>query len=122
MSLATFAEELAGIRHRLTALRAEEGELKSRETALTNDILSAMKEASMDAAETGGLKFRVGSEVVGKPDPEHWQDIFNWIAENDHWHLVRKQLNSTGIKEMATAGLAIPFVEVIELDKLKVTG
>lgn len=81
-----------------------------------------MREVGLNSAESAGLKFRIKTDVVARPDPEHWQDIFNWIAFNDQWHLVRRQLNSTGVKEMATAGIEIPFVEVVELEKLAVTG
>jgi hypothetical protein len=122
MSLFELSTSLNEIRGELSTLRARESQLKEMEGALIKDITDMMREVGLNSAESAGLKFRIKTDVVARPDPEHWQDIFNWIATNDQWHLVRRQLNSTGVKEMATAGIEIPFVEVVELEKLAVTG
>lgn len=121
-TLREFTEKLSDIRTQKSVLKAEIKELENMEDALEKDILSTMRDQALDAFEAAGLKIRLIKEDVAKPDPAFWEDIFNWVADNNHWHLMMKKLNSAGVREMTRAGMEIPHVEIIEIEKIKILG
>lgn len=91
------------------------------EETICRDVFRLMQEIGIDRSDMNGLKLLRTSKTVAIPDPEHWQDIFDWITTNNHWHLLRKQLNSTCVIELAQTGEEIPFVTINDVEELKVS-
>ncbi len=112
---------LSALRVERKAAAAQVKLLEEQEKVIERDVLRLMEDSGADRMDSNGLKLLRVLESVLTPDPEHWQDIFQWIADNDHWQLVRKQLNLTAALEITRAGYQIPFTEPREFTKLKVT-
>lgn len=120
-------ERINTVAARLKALRQEIKELKQflktsedEEKILERDLLREMQDMEADQLHISGLKLVRVEEEIATPDPDHWQDIFDWIASTANWQVVRKQLNITGVRELAQIGESIPFVELGKIEKLKV--
>lgn len=122
------AMSLDELTKRLKILRKDKKDLAEllkpiaeEEEAIQRDIFKIMQEIGIDRSDMNGLKLLRTTKTVANPNPENWQNIFEWITTNNHWHLLRKQLNSTSVIELAQTGEAIPYVIISDVEELKVS-
>jgi hypothetical protein len=121
MTLSELAERLKNVRTQKKALAAELKIIEDEEGVLMRDLLGMLHDNGLDRTDVAGLKLARVKEEVASPDPEHWLDIFQWAISSGNWHMLRKQLNITSVRELVQSGEVIPFVTVEEIEKLKVT-
>jgi len=122
MNLTALSLELDNIRQQKKEVNATLKTLTDREDVLLRDIHRQMEDIGADNLTISGLKFARVEETTATPDPDFWQDIFNWIASTENWQLIRKQLNVTSVRELADIGQQIPHVTIGKTEKLKVTN
>jgi hypothetical protein len=120
MTLSELAARLKEVRANKKAINESLKAVEEEEGHLTRDLLALMTEANIDRTDVSGLKLVKGEEEVAIPDPEHWLDIFGWAINSGNWHVLRKQLNITCVRDLVQSGEVIPFVEVKKIEKLKV--
>lgn len=105
-------------------IRAEDKEIKRKKAnfeILENIILQQMKDAGTDESPmliAGGLKATASVSINEVPTATDWQKIFEWIKENDGFHLLQKRISSAAWKSEIALGEEIEGIEKFEQRKL----
>jgi len=120
MTLHELSERLKRVRMQKKSLSETLKGVEDEEKILCRDLLAILQESNMSRADANGLKLARVPKEIFTPDPEHWMDIFQFVADSGHWQIIRKQLNTTAVAELFRAGETLPFVERSEIDELKV--
>lgn len=105
---------------RLAFEREVEG-YKKIESALKDEVKGLLQAEKLTSGRGTRGSVSIKPVVVAKPDPEKWAEIYAWIAENDAWDLIRKQINDEPFRARVEAGVEIPNVKADSVIKVSVT-
>lgn len=97
-------------REEVRRLEAELKGLKARQTELEHRVLDKMDAQGLQKAGTDLANVSVSTEEMPTVDPEHWEDVWNFVFENGYLELLRRQINSTSYRELKKLGVEIPYV------------
>jgi len=93
--------------------------VKQTEEDLKGVIISKMREQEMKAvgATNGLVKLQESEEPVA----ENWNELWQYIKENDAWELLHKRITTTAVRERWNDGIAVPGVGKSTVYKLSVS-
>ena len=105
-------DDLATERDRLReAKRTLEAEIKRLDTLLaTNEqeIIKIADDLGLDRFAVGKLTFSISEQTVG--NVEDWDDLYQFIRDNNAFYLLQRRLANAAYKEMLDSGSALPGV------------
>lgn len=99
--------------HMREEIRRIEAELKAFKTtfrAIENDILDILQDGNLTKLGTDLATVSMSESKVPTVDPDHWEDVWQFIFDNGYMELMRKQLNSTPWAELHKMGIEVPHV------------
>jgi hypothetical protein len=102
------------------ALGRELAALKAREDEAEKLVIEALDVQSLTGGKGTLASVTIIPKVVPKPDPEHWAEIFAWIAKTKNWALVRKQINSEPYRELLEGKVRVPHTETVTVFDLSI--
>lgn len=126
MSDPVISSHLPDLVNQYISVRAQRLELdrqskvvKEAEDDLQKVIVSKMREQDMKAlgATNGLVKLHESEEPVA----ENWEEIWQFIKENNAWELLHKRITVTAVKERWNDGIAVPGVGKSTVFKLTVS-
>ncbi len=105
-------DDLATERDRLReAKRTLEAEIKRLDTLLaTNEqeIIEIADDLGLDRFAVGKLTFSISEQTVG--NVEDWEELYQFIRDNDAFYLLQRRLANAAYKEMLDSGSSLPGV------------
>ena len=109
---------LAEQRAEITAIEKQVKKLKSIRHKTEFKIMDAMAAQGLQKAGGDSATVSVKEEVVPVVDPEHWEDVWQYLFENGLTSLLYRRLLSSGWKELENLGESIPHVTGQTITKL----
>lgn len=95
-------------------------ELKETEEEIKKTIISKFQEQGLKVL--GGDTGTVKMTELDEPVAENWELVWDYVAENNAWHLLHKRLTSTAVRELWNDGQTIPGIGHQTVYKLSVSG
>jgi len=89
--------------------------VKKEMAALEPDMLDDLFD--VDSLVVGGRRFAREEQVV--PGDIQWDDVHNWVKENDGLYILQRRLSLTSWREELEAGNIIPGTSPTTITKLK---
>ena len=104
------AIELRAVIDQLDEANSRMKSLKGMKDNLLSQIQRKMEEVGIDSAKSNeaGLSLTVKEDLVASYDPEKFQEIFNWCAEQDRYDFIQRRMSSAKIKEFVDSGGGLP--------------
>lgn len=106
----------AQAREERLALQREVNNLQERENMLKNGIIQILQENELSTA--GSANYSVKLAVDDKPVAGNWQEIYDYIKENDAFDLLQRRLGEAAVKSRWEDGITIPGVTTFPVEKL----
>ncbi len=113
----------ADLLHEVTALRQamqkDADYVKARETELRDHLI-----ATLDASDdTGASGLRYHAKILRKTKPTavSWNEIYDYVAENDRFDLLQRRLSDKAVMEIIDNGETIPGVGKIIVKSVSIT-
>jgi hypothetical protein len=98
---------------RLKEVKAERSDLAKQRATLWNeqaqleqDLIDLLSEIGIDAAKTSIGTVRVTETI--QPAVDDWQEVYDYIVEQNQPYLFYKRLNPAGYRELLDNGIIIP--------------
>lgn len=95
-------------------------QLKESEDDLKRTIIAKYRESGLKAL--GGQLGLVKMSELDEPKAANWEQIYDYIAENNAFHLLHKRLTTLAVKELWDDGRDVPGVIHETIYKLSVSG
>jgi len=114
--------EVADHLKEVTVLRLEMAKevalVQAREQELKNYLVENLSDK-----ETGvsGRKYHAQVKKSTKPVVDNWEDVYDYIVENDAFHILGKSLNAKAVNEIWDADAKIPGVSKMHAKTLSLT-
>lgn len=118
-SLGACADELKVVQALRLAMKKETDAVQAREIEISEHILEEL--ATGDDTGASGLKYRAQVKVSVAASVENWEDVYDYVAENDRFDLLGKSVQQKAIKAMWEEGATVPGVSKINVKKLSIT-
>ena len=112
--------DLSKCNEQLSEINVEVARYKKQREVLQAKIFAAMDEAGLTTAGNGAYKVSINEEVVPKVDPEHWEDVYNYLFENGMTSMLYRRLLANVWQEAKEAGEDIPHVTTTSVKKLSI--
>lgn len=93
--------------------------VKQTEEDLKKTIIAKMREQEMKAV--GAANGLVKLQETEEPVAENWNELWQYIKENDAWELLHKRITTTAVRERWNDGIAVPGVGKSTVYKLSVS-
>ena len=117
-SLDTAMKEL----HVATTMYNEQSKLadeaKKQKNLITNIVISLLDEAGIRKAGNNEINISLNDEIV--PTVENWEAVYNYIEQNQAWHLLQKRMAAGSYREICNLGENIPGTKPFTKQKLSV--
>jgi len=116
--------DLTGINGEIKQASAAEKKLKAKKRFIEEQIRYAMRQQGISKAGNDSCTVNVKTETHYRPDPESWEEFLAWIYENEYLHLLKRDFNSSAVKELVghlseqPGGETVPFVIASDVEKL----
>ena len=90
----------------------------AREQELKNYLVENLSDK-----ETGvsGRKYHAQVKKSTKPVVDDWEDVYDYVVEEDAFHILGKSLNAKAVNELWEAGVKIPGVSKMKAKTLSLT-
>jgi len=95
-------------------------QLTEAEDDLKRTIIAKFREGGMKAL--GGQLGLVKMTELDEPKATDWPAVYEYVKENDAFHLLHKRLTTTAVRELWEAGEVVPGVIHETIYKLSVSG
>jgi hypothetical protein len=119
MSIGTMIDSLYELRAQRLAIEKQVEELKARETATKEEILSILKESGLEGAKgevaTASIQYKIKANVTD------WDAVYAYIRDNDMFALLQKRLTTTLWAALQEDGILVPGTEPMALTDLSLT-
>ena len=99
-----------------TARSKEADEAKGYQNTLTNIVIGMMDQAGIKTAGNDCISVSVGSDIM--PTVEDWEKVFDYVKENDAWHVLQKRISAGAYRELLNMGEEIPGIKSFDKTKL----
>jgi len=100
--------ELRSIVDQSDALNEQLADLSKRKREIENGLIAFSDDSGLTSFATEGLAIAVRAKERAKYDPEKWDDLMKWAAENDKTYVVQRRLSDAKILEMVANGEPLP--------------
>ena len=110
--LGTTIDKLYSIREERLAIERRVKEMKSSEMDLRNKILEALENSGLKKAS--GAVATCGIKVATIPIVTDWDQVFNYIKNNDRFDLVQKRISVLAWRSTFEEGETVPGTEAVE--------
>ena len=121
MELAEISQLVDDFHHanqeRLAADR-EAAALKRYEEELKQTIIGILHEQGMYFV--AGKEIRVKLQVKEKPVASNWNEVYQYMKDNDAMDLCQKRLHFAAIADRIEEGETIPGIEFVEVNNLSI--
>jgi len=109
MTIGSIIDQMYELRKKREELSKEDKKLKAEWDDLEKQLLAAM-DTQDTIKSTGKRATAIVSESV-VPNVKDWDQVWNYIKENDAFHLVQRRMNSAPWRELHDLGDTIPGTE-----------
>lgn len=92
---------------------------KKREGEIRDHIIENLSKS--DDTGASGLKYKALIVEEEQPTVKDWEKVYDYIAENDRFDLLNKNINAKAIKEMWGNNKKVPGIETINVKKVSIT-
>lgn len=93
--------------------------LKENREFLQRQVISLMKDMGVD--RTGIDVANMAIQTKKYPQPADWDQIYDYIYQNNAGYLLQRRLSSRAINEVFENGEEVPGISFYEQDELSVT-
>ena len=100
-------------------LSREVDEMKAKEVAMKQDIMDELDAVGL--AKATGQKATAGRTCKIQPTVLDWDQVFDYIKNNDAFDLVQRRISNLAWKERLDSGILIPGTESIDVWDLSLT-
>ena len=85
-------------------------DLRYKKEGLLFQLQQAMEEMGVDSIKNNeaGLALSIKEELVADYDPEKFENIFKWCADQDRYDFIQRRMSSAKIREFVDSGGALP--------------
>lgn len=118
-SLGACADEYHEVRELRLAMQKEVDAVAARERELMHHLLENLS-ASSDTG-VAGQRYRAQIRTSEAYTVVDYDDLYDYIAENDRFDLLAKKISTTAVKEMYGKGVRVPGTQPIQVKKVSVT-
>ena len=110
MKIDELACELRAILDEMDNVNGTLKDLRSRKDSLLFEIQRVMEEVGIDSAKSNdaGLALTLKEDLVADYEPELFDKIFKWCADNDRHDFIQRRMSSAKIKEFVESGGGLP--------------
>lgn len=113
------ADDLADVRQLRLAMQKQVDAVAKRESELRDHIIDNLSVG--DDTGAAGKKYRAQIKTDTKPTVTDWEDVYDYIVDNDRFDLLQKRLGDKAIAEIWDEGEQIPGVEKITVKSVSIT-
>ena len=106
--LDTLASTRDSLREQKRLLEAEIKTLDAQLSANEQEIIELADDLGLDRFAVGKLTFSISEQTVG--NVEDWDDLYQFIRDNNAFYLLQRRLANAAYKEMLDSGSALPGV------------
>ena len=99
MKVAEIVRIAGGKTARKKELDAQLKEVKSDLEILNFHILKKLKEEDQTNGKYGDFTVSISSQIQPKPDPEKWEEIYQWAVNNGRTDMLMKRINAAPFRE-----------------------
>lgn len=118
-SIGRCADAYHEVRELRLAMAKEVDVIAKREREIHEHILENL--SASDDTGASGLRYKALVITSVKPQAKDWEEIYDWISENDRFDLLGKSLNSRTVEELWENEVTIPGVGKVNVKKLSIT-
>ena len=108
MTIGELADLSVELRNQSREFERKKKDLDAQRKSIEGIIISKMGEADVTQMATGNASLTVGEKKVA--NPADWDDIYEYIKENDAFYLIQRRLSSKAIVELIEDGNEVPGV------------
>ena len=85
-------------------------DLRYKKEGLLFQLQQAMEELGVDSIKNNeaGLSLSIKEELVADYDPEKFENIFKWCADQDRYDFIQRRMSSAKIREFVESGGGLP--------------
>jgi hypothetical protein len=121
MSLNDKITRMKSLRDSYRHLDAESKALKEEYKEIEALVMAVLYETEMTNAGNDVASVSMSEEDVPSVDAVHWEEVREWLVENDYNECFPKKLNSAPVRELWNMGVEIPHVTRFTKRKLSLT-
>ena len=99
MKVAEIVRIAGGKTARKKELDAQLKEVKSDLEILNFHILKKLKKEDQTKGKYGDFTVSISSQIQPKPDPEKWEEIYQWAVNNGRTDMLMKRINAAPFRE-----------------------
>lgn len=118
-TLGRCADEYHEVRELRLAMQKEVDAVKARESEIYNHLVDNL--SASDDTGAAGLKYRAQIATSEEPTVQDWEELYDYIHENDRFDLLSKSLAKKAVKEMQERDENVPGVGKITVKKVSIT-
>lgn len=113
--------KLSHLKKDIAHLEAEAKALKGTKQKLEYQIMDLLDDYGVTKAGAAGISVAISEDTVPHVDPDHWEEVWDYLFNNGYTELLRKQLNSAPYKELIRLGIEVPHVKSATVRRLNMT-
>jgi hypothetical protein len=103
-------------------LEAEAKILKEEYKTLELEVMTELEDKDLNRAGNEVAMVALSEENMPTVDPIYWQEVRDWLTENDYTDCLPRRLNAAPIRELWAMGIEIPHVTPYVKKKLSLTS
>lgn len=119
-TVAVLSDEILEVKLEIKEHEEEITELKKRKEELERELIAEAEKQQLKSGAGESSSFSIKEETV--PQASDWDAVWQFIKENDYFHMVQKRLSSTACRELWELGQQIPGVNKYTSHKVNVKG
>lgn len=119
MNIGLLIDGLYDLRAQRLAIEKQVAELKARETATKEEILSILNEQGLNGAKGSVATAAVTHKTV--PLVTDWEKVYTFIRDQDMFALLQKRLTASLWSALAEDGVAVPGTKPQSVTDLSLT-
>lgn len=121
MKLNDKISRMKSLRDTYRMLDADAKALKEEYKLLEEEVIAELVDTEMTKAGNEVASVSLSEEDLPTVDPVQWEELREWIIENDYNELFPKKINSAPWRELVKMGVEIPFVTPYTKRKLSLS-
>ncbi len=118
-TLGRCADAYHEVRELRLAMDKDVKRVKERENEIHDHILEHLSKS--DDTGASGLKYKALVTSKEKASADDWEDIYDYIMENDRFDLLGKSLNQKTVAELWDNDEKVPGVKKVHVKSLSIT-
>ncbi len=93
--------------------------VKDRENEIKDHIIEHLSKS--DDTGASGLKYKALIKTDEKASADDWDEIYDWVVEEDRFDLLGKSLNQKTVKELWDNDEKVPGVKKVNVKTVSIT-